>query len=127
MKKFALAFSAIAFFALLTTGCNTPMTPKQLYKILSIENWDKSQKLDTIALAEMDNDFIHFATEQQLAGIIDKFWKNVSKFMVLTIDTQKLSGQLKFETNPGGTTKYYHLYDGKIPRDAIISAEKKER
>lgn len=42
--------------------------------------------------------------------------------MVLKIDPSKLIGKLVFEVNPGGTQKYYHLYNGKIPLNAVIEA-----
>ncbi|MBI5346074.1 MAG: DUF952 domain-containing protein [Chlamydiae bacterium] len=94
--------------------------PKYLYKILSKENWQKSQLLPFVYLSEMDKEFIHFSTEEQLDKIIQNFWSDVLEFVVLKIDTQKLIGNLVFESNPGGVNKYYHLYSGSIPIDAIL-------
>lgn len=94
--------------------------PKYLYKILSLDDWKQSG--DVIHLPPTDNGFIHFSTEEQLPKIIDKYWSDISEFKVLKVDTQKLSGALVFETNPGGATKYYHLYQGCIPRDAVVEA-----
>lgn len=93
---------------------------KYLYKILSLEDWMMSG--DLIHLSAADHNFIHFSTEEQLPKIIDKYWSDVPEFIILKIETQKLTGNLIFETNPGGTTHYYHLYQGSIPRAAVIES-----
>lgn len=101
-------------------GIEMQETPKYLYKVLSLDDWQKSG--DVIHLSPADHEFIHFATEEQLPKIIDKYWKDIPEFMVLKIETQKLSGRLVYESNPGGATKYYHLYEGYITRDAVVEA-----
>ena len=91
-----------------------------LYKIISIEKWKESDGKDFIILDDMDKEFIHLSTEEQLPRILEKFWKN-KDYMVLKIDPRKLPGRLEFETNPGGSgQKYYHLYEGSLPKDAIL-------
>ena len=94
--------------------------PKYLYKILSLDDWKKGG--DNMHLSLGDSEFIHFSTEEQLPKIIDKYWRDVLEFMILKVDTHKLAGNLVFEANPGGTTKYYHLYQGYIPRNAVVEA-----
>ncbi|MDP3889067.1 MAG: DUF952 domain-containing protein [bacterium] len=97
--------------------------PAYLYKVLSVECWEQSKNYDKIILPEMDREFIHFSTKQQLNNIIEKFWKGVPTFMLLTVETKKLPGRLMYESNPGGTNKYYHLYDGSIPHEAIVETK----
>lgn len=99
-------------------------TPQYLYKVLSSENWDKSQSQDLVALPKEDQEFIHLAKQDQLDRIIDKYWSTVPRYVILKIDTAKLPGRLVYEANPGGTHKYYHLYDGNIPLKAIVEAKK---
>lgn len=91
-----------------------------LYKIISIEKWKESEGSDSLVLDEMDKEFIHFSTEEQLHKIIEKFWKN-KDYMLLKIDPRKLPGKLVFEANANGSgQKYYHLYEGSIPKNAIM-------
>lgn len=114
-------FSSIACLLLSIVGsccANEVLTPTYLYKILSVENWEKSHAI--IELPSSDNAFIHLATEEQLSKIIEKYWNHTPEFVVLKIDTKKLIGDLVFETNPGGKIKYYHLYHGCIPREAVV-------
>ncbi len=69
----------------------------------------------------MDKEFIHLAKEDQVDGVISKFWNNKNP-IILKLDSSKIVGKLVYETNPGGTTKYYHLYEGQIPLIAVIEA-----
>lgn len=92
--------------------------PTYLYKVLSMDDWGNTCK--TIHLSSMDSDFIHFSTEEQLDKIIEKYWADVSEYVVLKVETAKLPGNLVLEANPGGTNKYYHLYNGAIPLTSII-------
>ena len=94
------------------------MTPKYLYKILSLQDWAKSKTSKTLILPTMDSQFIHLATQDQLKKIIAKYWSKGPKYIVLKINTAQLTGKLVLESNPGGKTKYYHLYQGSIPTAA---------
>lgn len=96
--------------------------PQYLYKVLSMENWKASQGKQTVQLSEEDKDFIHFSTAEQLDRIIDKYWSDTPSYVILKVDVKKLPGEMKFEANPGGVNKYYHLYHGSIPFKAIKDA-----
>lgn len=95
--------------------------PQYLYKIVSPEDWQRSKSQKILETSSMDENFIHLSTKEQLPHIAQKFWKN-KDYVILTLDTKKLVGRLVYETNPGGTTLYYHLYEGKIPLDAVMDA-----
>ena len=98
-------------------------SPQCLYKILSFKNWQATQNRKTVQLSAEDDAFIHFSTEEQLERIIGKYWTDAPQFVILKIDSAKLEGKLAFETNPGGTAKYYHLYDGFIPFHSILESK----
>lgn len=100
--------------------------PQYLYKILSLQNWQATQNENTVQLSSADDTFIHFSTEDQLDRIIEKYWANEPAFIILKIDSSKLEGSLEFETNPGGSTPYYHLYNGFIPYSSILESTIKE-
>lgn len=99
------------------------MTPQYLYKVLSVEDWKKSQNMKVVKLTDADQDFIHLARENQLDRIVAKYWDKVPEYVVLKIDMTKLPGKLVFEANPGGENKYYHLYDGSIPLKAVVESK----
>lgn len=98
-------------------------TPPYLYKILSFRHWQATQNRETVILPAEDDAFIHFSREDQLDRIVTKYWLDAPQFVILKIDTKKLEGKLVFESNPGGATKYYHLYEGFIPFSAIVESK----
>lgn len=98
-------------------------TPHYLYKVISKENWAASQHAHYVQLSDDDSAFIHFSTEEQLPRITSKYWKDVPEYVVLKVDTARLPGNMVFEANPGGTSKYYHLYNGSIPMKAVVEAK----
>lgn len=87
-----------------------------LYHLISPEDWKEQTVVAT------DDPFIHLATEQQLSKITAKFWEG-KDYVLLTVDPKRLTGRLVYEANPGGTAKYYHLYDGGIPIEAVLDAK----
>lgn len=95
------------------------VTPNYLYKIVSKEDWELSQLENRVVNSPIDTDFIHLATEEQLAHVAKKFWAN-QEYVILKLNLKKVSGRLVYETNPEGTTLYYHLYQGVIPLDAVV-------
>ena len=99
------------------------ITPSYLYKIISVEDWNSSKNETSVKLSLMDDVFIHLATEEQIDKIIEKFWAQVPEVVVLKLETAQLPGKLMFEKNPGGANKYYHLYNGLIPRSAVRAIE----
>jgi|SRR5579862_2516774 len=97
--------------------------PQYLYKIVSLRLWHATQNRNNVTLSAEDDAFIHFSTEDQLERIIDKFWSEVPQYVILKIETAKVTGEWAYETNPGGTTRFYHLYKGFIPINAIAEAK----
>ena len=89
--------------------------PPFLYKIVAEEKWSD----ECLQLTEEDFPFIHLAEHDQLERILDKYWQKIP-CVILKLDTAKLPGRLVYEANPGGSNKYYHLYDGSIPHSAVV-------
>lgn len=94
--------------------------PPYLYKIYSLEDWEASIGKDPLPQTKIDKDFFHLATEEQVDSTVEKFFKGQKEVVIVKLDTGKLKGELSFEANPGGTNKYYHLYQGSIPRASIL-------
>jgi uncharacterized protein (DUF952 family) len=91
-----------------------------LYKILSKQDWLDSEALGFVKPLALDDKFIHLAEAQQVEQIVAKFWAGEPEVMIAKLDADKFIGRLVKEKNPGGTTEYNHLYDGKIPLAAVV-------
>ncbi len=101
----------------------TDQAPKYLYKVISLPQWQTSQNNRAVTLAAEDTQFIHLAKDDQLDRIVRKYWPDAPQYVVLKLDTTKLEGELVCEANPGGSTKYFHLYHGSIPCNSIVEAK----
>lgn len=134
MLKIFFTFFAIFISSMMLNGNaittaegekETKMTvqPEYLYKILSLGHWNASQNRSILILSGDDDAFIHLSTEDQVDKIIEKYWSNAPQYVILKIKTNMLEGKLVLEANPGGTNKYYHLYQGRIPLNSIVEAK----
>ncbi len=94
-----------------------------LYKILTIDDWDRSKQSDRLCTSANDSAFVHFATEKQYPAVVQKWFANIPH-AVMRIDSTKLVGKLVLEWDRKHTDKYYHLYDGHVPLEAVIDQVK---
>jgi uncharacterized protein (DUF952 family) len=94
-------------------------TPPFLFLIVAKDAWEKSLEDNKLLLSSHHDLFIHLAKEDQVPHIIEKFWAD-KECVLLKIDSQQMTGRLIYEKNPGGSNRYYHLYDGTIPMHAIV-------
>ena len=119
----ALVIAVGIFFVWREDIVNSNDHPVFLYKILSVDQWEQSQHGDHVVLGDSDEAFIHLSEEHQVPKIAQKFFAGQEKVIVLKLKTAELPGRLVKESNPGGTTEYYHLYNGTIPLSAVAAAD----
>ena len=65
--------------------------------------------------------FIHCSYEDQIYGVIGRYYADVDELVILTIDTDKLAARLVAEPSTGGET-YPHIY-GPLNMVAVVDAE----
>lgn len=116
-----LLFPAVLF--LISCGGATDKPEFYVYKILTPAEWQHSQDKAFVVLSGIDVEslFIHLAEEKNYEEIAKRFANGATEAVILKLNPAKLTGRLVKETNPGDPTKYYHLYDGSIPMDAVVS------
>ena len=95
-----------------------------LYKILTVGQWESSQGKKYLELGAFDHNFIHLAEEDNKERICKKFFPG-QEVVILSLETEKLEGNLIKEVNPGGARAYYHLYNGNIPLVAVAHVERR--
>ena len=104
------------------------MHPTQIYHMVAVPRW-QSWPVDTDYLpAEYANDgFVHCtAGDELMVAVANRFYRNVAgEFMVLVIDTTRLTSPLLWEApQPGDTLAplFPHIY-GPITAAAIIGTK----
>lgn len=96
-----------------------------IYHIVLPEVWENFKdasfyEADSLAT----ENFIHCSFAEQLDGVLQRYYKDAEKVVILTIETEKLMSELVNESSTGGEI-YPHVY-GEINRDAIIGVEERE-
>ena len=95
-----------------------------IYHITNQENWLIAQQngyyTTTSLLVE---GFIHCSKEEQLTGVLDRYYKNEINLVKLIIDTNKLTSKVVLELAPSINEEFPHIY-GVINVDAIIEVVK---
>lgn len=91
---------------------------------VSEEYYEKIKDIESFGKELSENDgFIHASTAEQFPLIIPRLEKKGGNFMVLYIDTDKLSSTVKWEFSKSLQQDFPHIY-GEINKDAVIKAVK---
>jgi len=95
-----------------------------IYHIVLPEVWDKFKNKKFYEAESLPTEgFIHCSFAVQLKGVLQRYYKETEKILILTIDTEKLSSKLI--TEPSTNDEIYpHIY-GQINAEAIVKIEKK--
>jgi uncharacterized protein (DUF952 family) len=63
--------------------------------------------------------FIHCSQENQVAGVLERYFAGEKDIVKLVIDTDKLSSRYVFEWSPSVEDTFPHIY-GPINTDAVV-------
>jgi len=95
-----------------------------IYHITTENDWNKAKGEGLyIAPSLKDEGLIHCCEEEQILGILAKYYKDQKDVMILTIDTELLRSQLVYEWSPSLEATFPHIY-GPINTDCVLEAKK---
>ena len=91
-----------------------------VYHIIKKEYWKKFENSNIYFPAEYENEgFIHFSTKDQVAGVLERYYANEENLVLLSINEDLLSAEMKFEKASNGEL-FPHLY-GHLNQSAIVT------
>lgn len=64
--------------------------------------------------------FIHCSKEQQVQGVLERYYQGKTDLVKLVIDTSKLTNELKYELAPSVNEEFPHVF-GVINLDAVMA------
>ena len=95
-----------------------------IYHIVTEWNWQKAVQQGFYEAESLAKEgFIHTSKVEQVAGVLERYYKNQSNLFLLHIDETKLSAPLKYELAPSVNEEFPHIY-GTLNLDAVIKVEK---
>ena len=95
-----------------------------IYHIATAGDWKKAQESGNYIHASLkDEGFIHCSLEEQIAGVLERYFAGMKDLVKLTIDTDKLHSKYVFDWSPSTADTYPHVY-GPINVDAVTATER---
>lgn len=93
-----------------------------IYHVTTTREWATNIQNNSFAPDAFAREgFIHSCESAQLAGVLQRYFKGRHDLVLLHIDEQKLTCQLKYETATAGEL-FPHLF-GRINLDAVVRVE----
>ncbi len=83
-----------------------------IYKICTEGEWRDAERLGQFIGSNVDkaDGFIHFSTAEQAEETARKHFAGQTGLVLVTVDTEKLTGDLRWEESRGGAL-FPHLYE----------------
>lgn len=96
---------------------------KIIYHVTTKEEWQKAIEQNFYEAASLATEgFIHCSTEQQVAGVLLRYFRGKTNLVKLTIATSELKSGLQYDFSPSVRESFPHIY-GSINIDAVINVE----
>jgi uncharacterized protein (DUF952 family) len=93
-----------------------------IYHVTTDAAWQQAQKQGFYEAASLSSEgFIHLSTAIQVAGVLERYYKDQHNLLLLHIDESKLQAPLIYELAPSVNELFPHVY-GRINLDAIAQA-----
>lgn len=96
-----------------------------IYHIVLPEVWEEFKDKDFYEAESLTTEgFIHCSFEGQIEGVLERYYKDVEKVLILKLETDKLTSELVNEPSTNDEI-YPHIY-GRINKDAIVGLEERK-
>ena len=90
-----------------------------IYHITTREAWEQALTKGFYEAASLHSEgFIHCSTDQQVEGVLQRYYSGKKDLVKLVIDTEKLKSPLHYELAPSVNEKFPHIY-GPLEVEAV--------
>jgi uncharacterized protein (DUF952 family) len=94
-----------------------------IYHITTAAAWEKAQTTGAYITDSLSTEgFIHCSAQDQVAGVLDRYYKGQTNLVKLTIEKSKVTSPLIFELATSINEVFPHIH-GPINLSAVINAE----
>ncbi len=94
-----------------------------IYHVVTTQNWQKALQQGFYEAASLATEgFIHASKAEQVAAVLERYYKNQVNLLLLHIDETKLTATLKYELAPSINEEFPHIF-GRLNLDAVIKIE----
>ena len=94
-----------------------------IYHLTQKRNWENALTRGFYDAESLYSEgFIHCSEKEQVHASLERYFKNQSEILVLTIDTSKLQSHLQYDYSNSVNQNFPHVY-GPINIDAVIDVQ----
>ncbi|RYY12843.1 MAG: DUF952 domain-containing protein [Chitinophagaceae bacterium] len=94
-----------------------------IYHVTTNDAWQKAIEKGVYETDSLINEgFIHCSQEEQVNGVLVRYYAGKNDLVKLKIDTDSLTSRLIYEWSPSTADTFPHVY-GPINIEAVLSAE----
>ena len=91
-----------------------------IYHITTKEAWNQAIQVGSYTTPSLTEEgFIHCSQENQIEGVLQRYFSGKHDLVKLVIDTDKLNVRFIFEWSPSTSDTFPHIY-GPINLDAVV-------
>ncbi len=91
-----------------------------IYHVTTTEDWNAAKQKGYYEHPSLkDEGFIHCSQDQQIAGVLERYFAGKTDLVKLVIDTDKLTSKFVFDWSPTTQDTFPHIY-GPINSDAVV-------
>lgn len=91
-----------------------------IFHITTKQEWEDSKQKGSYSAASLAIEgFIHCSHQEQLKGVMERYFAGKTGLIKLVIDTDKLSSKFIHEWSPSTQDTFPHIY-GPINFDAVV-------
>jgi uncharacterized protein (DUF952 family) len=97
-----------------------------IYHITTRQEWAAAQAAghyESVSLPE--EGYIHCSEERQIPGVLERYYRDKSDLLRLTIETGRLTSPLFYDWSPSIEDTFPHIY-GRLNLDAVVETEEIE-
>ncbi|RIV27683.1 DUF952 domain-containing protein [Fibrisoma montanum] len=96
------------------------MSNEFVYHVVTATDWARWQDKPTYEAGSLASEgFIHLSTEEQVAGVLERYYQGVPDLLLVQIDPARLTHELKYDVSTNND-RFPHLY-GPLNKDAVVS------
>lgn len=90
-----------------------------IYHVATLNDWQACRNLPVYFPSNWENEgFIHCSLENQLSGVLERYFADKTDLVILHINESKLSSSIKYE-KATNQESFPHIY-GPIDKEAIV-------
>jgi uncharacterized protein (DUF952 family) len=91
-----------------------------IYHVTTAAEWKSAQEKGFYEAASLKTEgFIHCSEQHQVAGVLERYFKDKNGLVKLVIDTSKLNSRYVQEWSPSTRDTFPHIY-GPVNTEAVI-------